>query len=78
MLLGPLEFVIDLSMKVEGVYLFFFKLDHVNGAIVLACSMVWTLGIIASRFMQKYKPTMMVSVNAKDLDEIINSQKQEK
>lgn len=48
-LLITLEMVVDISMKAVGIYYFFFKLDVVNGSLIIGMSALWTMMVILSK-----------------------------
>ena len=47
-----LDLIIDLSLKIAGIYLFFIKRQYLNGAIILGMSGIYSLSMLGGLIIQ--------------------------
>ena len=51
--LGTLMLVVDFSLKAVGIYYIFYRLDPVNGAIIMASGSLMTMAIVIANALPK-------------------------
>lgn len=64
--LGTLEMLVDFTLKAIGIYYIFYKLDPVNGAIILASSSLLTISVILANTLPKMTKEPRVYISLPD------------